>query len=214
MDSVSDFTGTGAPTYTTGNRLTSWPGYTFGNDAAGNRIWQVSSSAPNDTTRYFWSASGLLDSVKVISGGSVSRRIQYDYNLAGLLARKRVNGSATNHLLWDRGQLIAELDSTFGRLGEYAYYPGADNPLAVMHGTTSVSATSYYQLDAQGNVWGFIDQSGSATQQALMAAWELESGSSPSDGSRLGWKALPFEGDATQFYYMRHDGTIRARNDS
>jgi len=204
MTSVSDLSGTGAPAYVTGNRLTSWPGYTFGNDAAGNRAWRVRSASPNDTTRYFWSADGLLDSVKVTSGATTVRTLQYDYNTSGQLVRKRVNGSTVNYFLWDRGQLLAELNNGFGRIAEYAYNPGADQPLAVMYGATTVTQTHYYQLDARGNVSGTVSDSGVVTDQMIWEPWGFGlTGSVPREGFRLGWKALMYEGDSTQLYYAR-----------
>ncbi|HVH30878.1 MAG TPA: RHS repeat-associated core domain-containing protein [bacterium] len=202
--SVSDFSGSGTPTYTVGSRLTSWPGYTFGNDANGNRNWRVQTAYPNDSTKYFWSADGLLDSVAVVAGTSIVRTIEYDYYPGGLLARKRVNGTPTSHFLWDRGQLVAELNSTFGRVAEYAYYPGTDNPAARMQGTTTVTSRYYYHLDAQGSVWGETDDNGAVRRQDLWEPWgSVASGDVTGDADRLGWKALPYEGDSTQLYYVR-----------
>jgi hypothetical protein len=66
---------------------------------------------------------------------------------------------------------VAELNSSFGRIAEYAYYPGADRPLAVLHGTTTVTSTEYYQLDAQGNVWGTVSESGVVTNIVRLEPW-------------------------------------------
>jgi len=203
MTSVSDLSGSGSATHATGNRLTSWPGYTFGSDAAGNRIWQVKTASPNDTTRYFWSAEGMLDSVQVRSAGSLLRTFQYDYNATGQLVRRRINASSSHYFLWDRGQLVAELDSTFGRLAEYAYYPGADRPVAVMHGATSVSSTDYYQIDAQGNVLATVSDGGSVSHYMQWEPWGFSvTGEKPTEAFRLGWKGL-FYDDSTSLYYMR-----------
>jgi RHS repeat-associated protein len=193
--------GTGAATYTK-NRITGWPGYTFARDSAGN-ITQRSKTG-GATTNFYWSADGLLDSVIV-----GARKIRYDYNALGQLVRKRVDGDGTQwrHFFWDQGHLLAELDSALtSRVGEYAYYPGTDRPMAFLAGATTVTSTSYFQQDVQGSVIGLTTSAG-AVQSAVIVSrpWgEYEFGMpSVPTTVRLRWQGLFYEGDSTQLYYVR-----------
>jgi RHS repeat-associated protein len=197
-------TGTGAATYdTTTNRITSWPGYTFAGDAAGNITQRKPTSGDTTTTKFYWSADGLLDSVIV-----GTRKIRYDYNAFGQLVRKRVDGdaTATRHFFWDQGQLLAELDATeSNRVGEYAYFPGTDRPVSFLTGATAVTATRYFQQDAQGSVIGLTTSAGGlAAAVSLSRPWgEFEDPLTIGDSVRVRWQGLFYEGDATQLYYVR-----------
>jgi hypothetical protein len=51
--------------------------------------------------------------------------------------RKDVNTVAQAYFLWQGDNLLAELNGTAtGKVAEYSYYPGLDNPHAVITGTT------------------------------------------------------------------------------
>ncbi len=199
---IAGTAGTGSPVYDK-NRITSWPGYTFTRDSAGN-VASRTNTASGLTTSYHWSADGLLDSVT-----AGSRVIQYDYNAFGQLVRKRVNGTIGRHLVWDQGHLFAELDGALAsRVAEYAYYPGTDRPLAIMTGATAVTKTAYYHQDAQGNVIGLVTSAGAVDGAAIITKpWgEFEAwvpGVATADTNRLRWKGLIYEGDSTQLYYVR-----------
>ena len=194
--------GTGAATYDK-NRITAWPGHTFGRDSAGN----VTSRTPTGglTTYFHWSADGLLDSV--VAG---SRKLQYDYDAFGRLVRKRVNGTAVAHFLWDQGHLLVELDgSDTLRIAEYAYFPGVDQPLAIVTGATSIVKTSYFQQDPLGNVIGAVSTGPVVEGASVMAdPWGLNEAVTPgliaSDTNRLRFQGLVYERDSTRLYYARN----------
>ena len=194
--------GTGSATYSK-NRITSWPGYTFGRDSAGNVTSRTLTGGP--TTYFHWSADGLLDSVIV-----GTRKLQYDYDALGQLVRKRVNGTPIAHFLWDQGHLLAELNGTDTlRVAEYAYYPGVDQPLAIITGATAVAKTSYLQQDPLGNVIGAIT-AGAAVDGARFGfdPWGFYDAPSvagvATDTNRLRFQALVYEADSTQLYYVRN----------
>ena len=195
--------GTGSATYSK-NRITSWPGYTFGWDSAGNVTSRTPTGGP--TTYFHWSADGLLDSVIV-----GTRKLQYDYDALGQLVRKRVNGTPVAHFLWDQGHLLAELNGTDTlRVAEYAYYPGVDQPLAIITGATSIAKTSYLQQDPLGNVIGAVT-SGPAVDGARFGydPWGFHDapflvGVATTDTNRLRFQGLVYEGDTTQLYYVRN----------
>ena len=192
---------TDALVYSTGNRLTNRAGYTYTYDLDGNLTKKVRTAGP-DSVLYTWSADGLL---RQVTSGSLT--VAYDYDAGGKLVRKSRNGVLERHFLWDGGQMIAELDgSATTRIGEYAYYPGADRPLALITGATAVTATRYYQQDGMGNVIGLYTSNDAVVFTQEYASWGSVGGIAPNtarDTSRLRWKGLMFEGDSAKLYYMR-----------
>ena len=193
------------------NRMTGWPQasgsakmtYTF--DAAGQRrTWD---KGVDQTTRYWWSPDGLLDSVRV---GASTRRLLYQYNAFGQLVRRMVNGVVSRHYVWDGDDLLAELDSTLGaRRSDYAHYPGVDEPYALLTGATAVTETRFIQRDGLGNVLGLTTAGGSVAIDGLETeVWGYVPGVgrppiTAQDTLRLGWKGLLYEADSTQLYYVR-----------
>ncbi|MGH7627287.1 MAG: RHS repeat-associated core domain-containing protein, partial [Gemmatimonadaceae bacterium] len=184
-------------TYTTGDRQSGWGATHYTYDADGNRLTRVTGS---DTVHFYWSPDGLMDSVR--AGGAT---ITYAYNAYGQLVRRNGHG-VKRYFLWDHGQLLAELDSTAThRVGEYAYAPGTDAPIALVTGSGSGSLQQYVQ-DVNGNVVGLFTGSSSITERETYAPWgALEPGAMTAlgDTNRLRWKGLVWEGDSTQLYYVR-----------
>ena len=204
-DAVGNDTLSGNATYGTGNRLTSWSGTTFENDANGARTRRCTGvSCATRDIRYGWSNENLL--ARVVVGTDTT---YYDYNAFGVLVRKRKNGNQIKrHFLWEGGHLLAELDSTArGRVSEYAYYPGTDRPLALItgvDGNVTLRVRSILQ-DEIGNVTAVLDAD-SVQAQFAYDPWGVVTSSAGSASSvvRLGWKGLLFEGDSTQLYYVRN----------
>ncbi len=186
-------------TYGSGNRIQSFAGYTFAQDLDGNDTLK---SGGGQTTRYHWSAEGGLDSV--VNG---STRLQYSYDALGRLVRRRRDGANERHLLWDRDQLVAELDGNASRrIAEYVYRPGVDQPLAIVTGATTVATTRYFVQDELGNVSRVVDGSSTPSQRIVYDAWGVQQlvAGTLGDTNRLRWKGLVWEGDVTQLYYMRN----------
>jgi RHS repeat-associated protein len=184
--------------YGTGNRIQSFDGKTFGHDGAGNMTWQCCSGG--DTTQYFWSAEGRLDSVKV---GSMTR-VDFAYDAGGRLVRRSTNGSVDRYFLWDGVLLLAELNATAtARVGEYAHYPGIDHPLALITGSTTPTLTRYFLQDPLGNVLGVVKDT-FLHQKVSYDEWgkQLQTTGTLADTNRLRWKGLLWDG-AAGVYYMR-----------
>jgi len=139
-----------------------------------------------------------MDSVR--AGGAT---ITYAYNAYGQLVRRNGHG-VKRYFLWDQGQLLAELDSTAThRVGEYAYAPGTDAPIALVTGSGTVQQVVQ---DVNGNVIGLFTGSSTITERETYAPWgTLETGAltTLADTNRLRWKGLVWEGDSTQLYYVR-----------
>jgi len=186
-----------AGTYTTGNRVLTFAGFTFEHDLDGNVTRKYGNG---QDVRYYWSAEGRLDSVVA---GTV--RIAYGYDPHAQLVRKRVNGVDKRFFLWHGDQLVAELDSTAQkRVGEYAYYPGVDQPLALIIGDTTAVLTRFYRQDQIGNVTGLLKDT-SVVQKVTYGSWgqQQQVTGTVADTNRLRWKGLLWEGDSTRLYYMR-----------
>ncbi len=194
--------GTGTPTYTN-NRIVSWPNNTFTTDADGN---VTSKTSGGTTTNYYWSPDGLLDSVT-----TPTQYVRYDYNAFGLLVRKWTSrtGSPDRHFLWDQGHLALELDGALNtRIGEYAYLPGTDRPLAFITNSITGRGVRVIYQDAQGSVMGLVGTDGAllASQKSsdpwgVTSTWSV--GLVMPDTMRLGWQGLMAERAPVNLYYAR-----------
>lgn len=203
--------------YAKGHRLLTWPlgagiaaptdSVRYIYDTDGNVAWRI---YHGDSTHFYWSATSQLDSV--IKDG---RKLTYEYNSYGQLVRRSVNNVIDRFWLWDGIQLIAELNSTGGRVAQYIYDEGMDHPIAIATDSGGKSKVRYLFQDIQGNVigvvrdssllrytpyaaWGQSDSSASTTLRALQ---DIMTGA---DTLRLHWKGLLYEGDSTRLYYVRN----------
>ncbi len=156
-----------------GNRLRRWGLYRMDYDAAGNLTRKRLLSA-TDTTRVlrtdslFWSALGLLDSVRTRDSLNILTRVGFGYDALGRRIRKST-ASGTSRYLWDGGTLVMELDSLGNRKAEYTYYPGADNPESVRRHDRG-DTTYYYHQDGAGNVVALLKKTG--TTNAIAAQYD------------------------------------------
>jgi len=196
--------GTGAATYTN-NRLTAWPGgFTYEFDADGNTTRRRKTTAPATDARFYWSPDGLLDSTVTSNG----RRLTYEYNAFGQLARRRTNGTIDRHFAWDQDHLLIEMNGALTqRVYEYAWLPGTDQLLAVLCCETLVSAIYFAYQDVQGSLVGLVSSSGSVfRRQTDSDPWGFVGVWGPTAfpaGIRTRWQGLMFEADSTQLYYVR-----------
>jgi RHS repeat-associated protein len=187
-------------TYVTGNEDSIWAvsgdtlKYVY--DADGNR---TSRAGPGGTTTYSWSADGRL--LSVTAGSHV---INYGYGPTERLMQRSFGSVVDRYYLWDRDNLLAEIDSTgANRLNEYVPGLRLDQPLARVTGT-GAGTIHYYQSDAVGNIIGQF--TGTTVEQDLTYTLlgQLTSVSTTTgDTTRLRWKGLYWEPDSTQLYYSR-----------
>lgn len=180
-------------TYAPGDRQMTWGSAADSFDLDGNR---VRTTGPR-TVSYHWTVDGLLDTV---TAGSV--KLAYAYNAFGELVRRSRNGVVERYFLWDRGQLLAELDATASHpIAEYVYGPGGE-PLALTGADTST--VHYFAVDGTGDVIGLFTDPNSPTQELDYDLWGNVRAVSGTlgDTNRVRWKAAMWEGDSTQLYYM------------
>lgn len=183
-----------------GNRYSSFNNFSYAYDADGNQIQKYDPSRFN--RQFYWSAENRLDSVMQDSW----YKIRYEYNAFGQPVKKwrgDVNGmSVDRYYVWDGDQLLAELDGSMNRVGEYVYAPGVDQPFAFVFGQTAATAIRYYEQDQLGNVAGHFEGT-SVNQSDDYDAWGVPSIGISGD-SRLTWKGLSWEGDVVSLYYARN----------
>jgi RHS repeat-associated protein len=183
--------------YLPGNRLSAWGSVSYSVDEDGNRTAKIGGPTP---ITYHWTADGLMDSVRA---GTV--KLAYDYDAFGRLVRRSRDGVVERHFLWDQDDLLAELNGTgSARIGEYAYYPGVDGPVALIAGGDT-GLVRYYHRDAIGNVIGLFSNNSAVSQVLEYDPWGSLEGitGTLADTNRLRWKGLVWEGDSTRLYYAR-----------
>ena len=180
---------------TTGNRITSFAGCSYGTDADGD-VTSRSCQTQNVTLK--WTAESHLDTVVV-----GAQTITYYYDAGGRVVRKDVGGTPQSYFLWEGSNLLAELNgSATGEVAEYSYY-GVDNLHATVVGGIEYNA----HADALGNVVALTDSLQSLKRSYGYDAWGNLSGGSdylPFNGvDRVRWKGALWLGNEANLYYMR-----------
>ncbi|MDX1746070.1 MAG: RHS repeat-associated core domain-containing protein, partial [Halobacteriales archaeon] len=131
-------------TVETGNRLTSYDGYTLTWDDAG---FLEQKAKPGFTQDFYWNARGQLDSVS--TNGTVSR---YKYDGLGRRIETDIDGVVRRYL-HDGDDVFVEYDGSWNVVAEYTTWPGTDR----LHSRRDSSgAVSYYAPDPQGTVLGLF----------------------------------------------------------
>jgi len=194
-DSVDNRTDKGG-SYLVGNRIASFDGCSYTTDLDGN---VTARTCGTQTVTFFWSAESRLDSLTV-----GSQRVAFKYDAGGRLIRIDVNGVAQSHFLWDGGNLLAELNGVgTAPVAEYSYFPGADNPHAVV-----VGGQEYHpQVDGLGNVIALTDNAQTVQRTYSYDAWGTLTGGTDtkpfSNVDRVRFKGALWLGPEVDLYYMR-----------
>jgi RHS repeat-associated protein len=146
------------PTVETGNRLTAnmgLLGLAMEYDDDGNMTRKRNALDPSVfDQRFFWSSLGELDSVRTTRQG-VTQTVSFGYDGLGRRVRKTGAAGITRYV-WDDEHVAMELDGNGDRTAYYSYYPGTDQPHAMVRGWDAY----FYLADAAGNVVGMTDSTG------------------------------------------------------
>jgi RHS repeat-associated protein len=179
------------------NRYTTFDGWTLGYDNEGNL---TSKSKPGKPTQTFtWNALGQLASVT--TNGQTTL---YGYNGFGTrIRRHNVNTGNVVWYLYDRGNLLMELDGAGAIYRSYSHGAGIDNPLSVTVGDPSSGPTYYYVAEEPGHVRALMNSSGGFANKYVYGAFGERL-----DGTSEGvQQPLQFMGrerdDLTGIYYVR-----------
>lgn len=156
-DAVGNRTDSGA-SIATGNRLTSFDGYTLSWDAAGHL---TDKSGNGLDQSFFWDADGALDSVT--TDGHTTR---YRYDGFGRRISKSGPGGTVQYV-YSRRHVLLELDGAESVTAKYTYFPGIDRPHSVVRG----GAKYYYAHGMTNSVLGLFDASGSPVNRYRYSPW-------------------------------------------
>ncbi len=184
-------------TYNIGNRITALGGCTYGPaDLDGN---MTSRTCQGQTVTFKWRAESYLDTVVV-----GTQTITYFYDAVGRLVRKDINGAPQAYYLWDGSNFLAELNaSATGEIAEYSYYPGLDDPHAIVFGGVQYDM----HTDPVAGVVALTDSTASLQRTYFYDAWgNLTDGQDnlPFNGAdRARWKGALWLGSEANLYYMR-----------
>ena len=146
-------TSNGIPTAYTVNELdqyTTVGDQTLHYDANGNLTNRATTT---ETVLYGWDSEGRL-----ISVDRNGVHIDYEYDYAGRLVSKTVDG-LEHRFVWDRLEIIAEMDSEGCITRRYVYGPTMNEIVRVVAGGTN----TWLMQNAIGSIVGTTDDSGIAT---------------------------------------------------
>jgi RHS repeat-associated protein len=197
-DAVGNRTDRGG-TYTAGNRITQFDNCSYVTDSAGNVTSRAGSNCARGAATFTWNAEGSL--ATIVMGATT---IALNYDAAGRLVRKDVNGSPDAYFLWEMGHLFAELGgSGTTKRAEYSYYPGMGRLHALIVGTTIY----YAQSDGVGSIIALTDVNKNIQRTYSYAnAWGTEATGSdnlPFNGvDRARWKGALLLVPELNLYYM------------
>lgn len=127
---------------------------TLGYDSLNQRTSEVDSITSSKNIEYSWTASGRL-STMTSHKNNIDVNVGYEYNEAGLLETKKVDGVKTNDFVWDMNTDIARMLSD----GDYEYIYNTDNtPVAQVAVASGI--ITYLHKALNGSVTASTDSSG------------------------------------------------------
>lgn len=174
----------------TGNRLTSFNGYTMTYDNDGNLL---SKSKSGFSQTFTWNSLGQL--TQVVTNGVTTT---FGYDGWGRRVRKATGATVTRYV-WAGDQVIAERDGSGNLIRQYAYYPGMDNPAVV----TKADGTRYYYVTEQpGQVAGVLNANGTLADSYEYTPWGEPITTSQAYDQPLRYMARDYDAE-TGLYYVR-----------
>lgn len=176
-------------------RIAAFGGFTLEYDYDGNLTRKFKAGVSDQ--RYTWNSLGHLAQVTDLTSG---RTVLYAYDGMGRRTQQTVDGIATQYVVQNE-HMALELDGTGQVLREYSYYPGTDQPHAVLVGT---SRTPYYYMpEYPGHVAALVNGKGETVNTYAYDTWGRPSAGTQEQVSQpLRWGAREYDG-ATGLYYVR-----------
>jgi RHS repeat-associated protein len=180
-------------TYDTNNRLTSYNGFTFTYDNAGNTL---SKTKGGNTTTYTWDFENRLISLTTYP---LTLTAEYTYDPFGKRLSKTVDG-ITKYYLYDNEDIVAEYDSSGVIIATYIHGQGIDEPISR---TDHLLLTTYhYVFDGLGSVSELTDNTGAVVESYKYDSFgKLEI--PPVIDNSYTYTSREYDQE-TEFYFYRH----------
>jgi RHS repeat-associated protein len=135
--------------------------YNYSYDDEGNRTKRTE-IATGKVTEYVWDYRNRLASVLFKdAGGTVTKTIQYLYDVNNQRIGKKIDGATTERYVLDRNQIGLVFDGAGNQTHRYLYGTGVDTVLADETPTAMVWALA----DNQGTIRDLIDNAGNNVSQ-------------------------------------------------
>ena len=116
----------------------------------------VSKTDSNGTTNYVYDSENRLVQLRTPN----AQLVTYKYDPFGRRIEKNVNGVITRYV-YDREDIIFELDGSGNIVTEFIHGPGIDEPIAMIRG----GQTYYYHADGLGSIIAITDSAGRVVQR-------------------------------------------------
>ena len=150
-------------TYNNGNELLSQNGTSFTFDANGNIVSKTDNCG---TTTYSYDSENRLVGINGFTINCSPFTANYKYDPFGRRIEKSVTDTATGTVtvkryVYDREDILFELDGNGNIVTEYVHGPGIDEPIAMIRG----GQTYYYHTDALGSVIAITDRNRNVVQR-------------------------------------------------
>jgi RHS repeat-associated protein len=175
----------------TGNRLTSFDGYTLSYDDDGNLLRKLKAGVWDQT--FAWNNLGQL--VQVTTNGVVT---SYGYDGWGRRIRKSTGTQSTRYV-YDDDDLVAELNGAGILQREFVYHPGTDRPHSMRR---SDGATFYYVTELPGHVAGLVDGSNNVVNKYEYTPFGESLAATEGTAQPLRYGSREYDPD-TKLYYNR-----------
>lgn len=134
------------------NQLTAGNGAVYTHDASGNRLSELR-TLTSELTTYTWTSENRLRRIDFPDG----RVAEYSYDPFGRRIQKKLtapDGTETvRRFIYDREDILFELDGNGAVISEYLHGPGIDEPISMRKD----GQTYYYHQDALGSIVAITD---------------------------------------------------------
>jgi RHS repeat-associated protein len=185
--------------YATGgnNQLLSDGVYNYQYDNEGNRTKRTE-IATGKVTEYGYNYRNRLTSLVFKDGnGTVSKSVEYVYDVNNERIAKAIDGLVTERFVYDRGQISLVFDGTGNQTHRYLYGMNIDQVLAV----DGNSQTQWFLTDHQGSVKDVVDNTGSVVSHIQYDSFgNIQSQTTPVE-LRYAYTGREWDGESGQYYY-------------
>jgi RHS repeat-associated protein len=176
------------------NQLISGNGNTYSYDANGNRVTKTNSAG---TTRYQYDAENRLTRIDLPDG----TQAHYAYDPFGRRIQKRIVDSQGQETLrryvYDREDILFELDQNNQLVSEFLHGPGIDEPLLLARNNQIYT----YHRDALGSIIAITDQSNTIVQRYTYDAYGNLTTSNPDFRQPYAYTGREYDEESGLYYY-------------